>query len=186
MFQFNFYLAQEAFARCGHRWRIYEETQAVCAALELYRRARTRGWLGKMWSALTGHSRHLLDLAAVKDACAVRGCHYAGIQTVPLRQVRGSENRCNDFDAAFHPLQTHDRGRWLSIATAWQLGVTLPPVELIQVGDVYFVRDGHHRISVAQALGQKYIDAEVTVWWVAGPLPWERPVTIRVLRRQPA
>jgi hypothetical protein len=51
----------------------------------------------------------------------------------------------------------------------------LPPVVLVQVGDVYFVRDGHHRISVARALGQLDIEAEVTVWQVSGPLPWDVP-----------
>jgi len=51
-------------------------------------------------------------------------------------------------------------------------------VELIQVGDVYFVRDGHHRISVARALGQRDVEAEVTLWQVTGPLPWEQPTTV--------
>jgi hypothetical protein len=52
----------------------------------------------------------------------------------------------------------------------------LPPVVLVQVGDVYFVRDGHHRISVARALGQLDIEAEVTVWQVSGPLPCDAHV----------
>jgi hypothetical protein len=52
----------------------------------------------------------------------------------------------------------------MGLAAARQRGIVLLPVDLIQVGDVYFVRDGHHRISVAQAFGQKQIDAEVTVW----------------------
>jgi hypothetical protein len=56
---------------------------------------------------------------------------------------------------------------------ARQQGAKLPPVALIQVGDVYFVKDGHHRISVARALGQVEIEAVVTVWHVAGQLPWE-------------
>ncbi|MFN2186580.1 MAG: hypothetical protein ACK2UU_21575, partial [Anaerolineae bacterium] len=67
------------------------------------------------------------------------------------------------------------RGRWLSIARARQQGKDLPPVVLIRVGDVYFVRDGHHRISVAQALGQLDVEARVTVWQVTGPLPWDEP-----------
>ena len=46
-------------------------------------------------------------------------------------------------------------------------------MELVQLGDLYFVREGHHRISVAQAMGQESIDAEVTVWLVEGMLPWE-------------
>ena len=54
----------------------------------------------------------------------------------------------------------------------------MPPVELVQVRDAYFVRDGHHRISVARALGQRDIEAEVMVWHVDGPLPWEEPVAV--------
>jgi hypothetical protein len=186
MCQLDLYWAQEISVRSGNRCHSYE-AQAVRTALALHRRACLRGGWGKVWSSLTGNSHHLLNLAVVRDTCAVHGCRRVGIQTVSLRQVRGSEGRCNDFDIAFHPVQTHTQGRWLSIATACQLGVTLPPVELIRVGDVYFVRDGHHRISVARALGQKYIEAEVTAWQVAGPLPWERPVIIRRgLRRQPA
>jgi hypothetical protein len=52
----------------------------------------------------------------------------------------------------------------------------LPPVELVQVGDVYFVRDEHHRISVARTLGQLDIEAEVTVWHLSGPLPYDAHV----------
>jgi hypothetical protein len=48
-------------------------------------------------------------------------------------------------------------------------------VVLVRVGDIYFVRDGHHRISVARAMGQQDIDAKVTIWQVPGPLPWETP-----------
>jgi hypothetical protein len=60
-------------------------------------------------------------------------------------------------------------------------------VQLIRVGDVYFVRDGHHRISVARQRGQDAVDAEVTVWEVDGPLPWERPsLAGRRMLHQPA
>jgi uncharacterized ParB-like nuclease family protein len=54
------------------------------------------------------------------------------------------------------------------------MGRELPPVELVQLGDLYFVRDGHHRISVAQAMGQESIEAEVIVWQAEGLLPWEQ------------
>ena len=59
------------------------------------------------------------------------------------------------------------RERWLSIASSYLHGISLPAVELIQVGDIYFVRDGHHRISVSRAFGEVEIDAEVWVWSVA-------------------
>jgi hypothetical protein len=94
---------------------------------------------------------------------------------VPIEQIRGSEGRSNDFDRDFHPLQEHCMSRWLRVAKARDQDKVLPPVVLVQVGDVYFVRDGHHRISVASALGQLDIEAEVTVWQVAGPLPWDAP-----------
>ena len=105
---------------------------------------------------------------------------------MPVRQIRGSEGRCADFDADFRPLQTHSKGRWVNVAVARERGMGLPPVELIQVGDVYFVRDGHHRISVAKALGEEAVDAEVTVLDVTGPLPWEPRAATRRLVNQPA
>ena len=60
---------------------------------------------------------------------------------------------------------------WLSVAVARQRGKSLPQVQLIQVGDVCFCRDGYHRIPVARALGQRDIEAEVTVWQVDGQCP---------------
>ena len=63
----------------------------------------------------------------------------------------------------------------MSVAGAQLQDVPLPPVDLIQVGDRYFVRDGHHRISVARTLGQHFVEAEVTVYQMSGPLPWEKP-----------
>jgi hypothetical protein len=89
---------------------------------------------------------------------------------VSISHIRGSQGRSRDFDCDFNPIQDYTRGRWLNIAVARQQGKSLPPVKLIQVGDIFFVLDGHHRISVAQALGQQDIEAEVTVWRLAGPL----------------
>ena len=148
----------------------------------LYTSARKQGQRGQIWAGLGGRSRGLLSLAEVRTACSVEGQSDAGIRTVSIDRIRGSENRCTDFDADFHPLCEHNRDRWLSIAQARQRGRALPPVALIQVGDLYFVRDGHHRISVARALGQKAIEATVVVWQVAEPLPWELPAQATGLR----
>lgn len=70
------------------------------------------------------------------------------------------------------------------MAVAQQQGRSLPPVELIQIGEVYFVRDGHHRISVAQTMGQEQIEATVTVWETTGTLPWEPQVVCSVAEEQ--
>jgi hypothetical protein len=141
---------------------------AAYEAFQLYCRVRIRAWLGQVWSVLTGHSRRLFQLEIVRATGAVRGSHYAGTQSVPIRQILGSEGRYDDFDADFRPLHARTKKRWLSIALAQYKGTMLPMVELIQVGGIYFVRDGHHRISVAKALGQTYVDAEVITWEVNG------------------
>lgn len=90
--------------------------------------------------------------------------HYAGLQEVPLEDIRGTEGRQNDFDDRFHPLTGQNRQRWESIARAYSAGINLLPIELIQVGNEYFVRDGHHRVSVARAMGETLIMATITVW----------------------
>ncbi len=159
---------------------------ALRIALARYREACFRARLGQVWSAVSGRPSRLLRLGDVKGACTVRASHYAGIQTVSIRQIRGSEGRAKDFDAGFGPITSHSQWRWLNVASARLQGVPLPPVELVQVGQVYYVRDGHHRISVARAWGQESIEAEVTVWDVVEPLPGEQPVSTRNLALQPA
>ena len=185
MLQPNPYLCQGAPALL---LRHAQDTTArgVRSALSLYQRARRRGQIWRVWSVLTGRARDLLNLGAVEHDCTVRGRRYAGTLAVPLDRIRGSEGRCHDFDRAFYPLRSHERDRWVGIATAQWMGLPLPPVELIQVGDVYFVRDGHHRISVARMRGQRAVDAVVTAWDVAGPLPWEQAASAGALAGQPA
>jgi hypothetical protein len=144
-------------------------------AFQLYHRARDQARWGQRWSRLIGRPRFLLDLASVEATCEVLARGDAGLRTVAIDKIRGSEGRCRYFDRDFQPLHDEARGRWLNIARARQQGKNLPPVVLVQVGDIYFVRDGHHRISVARALGQIELEARVTVWQVAGPLPWDAP-----------
>jgi hypothetical protein len=142
--------------------------------IALYHTALQRGQRGQLWSSLTGRSRRLLSLEEVSAACTVQARSSAGVRTVAIDQICGSENRAVDFDCDFNPLQDHTHDRWLGIASAMQRGRTLPPVALIQVGDHYFVRDGHHRISVARALGQTAIEATVEIWQVETPISWEK------------
>ena len=149
----------------------------------LYERALARGRRGQLLSGLSGRSRELLSLEEVSQTCTVQACLNGGTRTVAIDQICGSENRAADFDCDFNPLQDHTRDRWLGIASALQRGRHLPPVALIQVGDRYFVRDGHHRISVARALGQTVIEASVKVWQVDQPLPWEQPAQAPTRRR---
>jgi hypothetical protein len=157
---------------------------ALCETSRLYAAAHNRARLRRVWSALTKRPHRLLDLAAVQAQCDVCHRYQAGIHTVPIRQIRGSEGRSRDFDADFRPLRAHAKHRWLGVAGARWRGTPLSPVTLIQIGGIYFVRDGHHRISVARAFGQPDIEAEVTIWQVSGPLPWERAASAHSLAGQ--
>jgi hypothetical protein len=132
----------------------------------MYNLARNQAQRGLLWSTLTRRSRSLLALDEIEVTGDVH--RDAGLRLVPISQIRGSESRSSDFDRDFNPLQDHNKRRWLSVAAARRRGKTLPPVKLVQVGDVYFVRDGHHRISVARALGQRSIQARVLVWEMSG------------------
>ncbi|MDQ3739552.1 MAG: chromosome partitioning protein ParB [Actinomycetota bacterium] len=85
-----------------------------------------------------------------------------GLQTVALDSVVGTVDKPHGFDRSFRPTTPHVRGRWERIAQAMRRGEPIPPVSLYRVGDVHFVRDGHHRVSVARALGLREIDAYVT------------------------
>ena len=140
--------------------RVDEQAQVRQQANKQFWRAYLQGQLGRLWSRLTGRSNQLEALAGHRNT----NSRYAGLQTVMLAQIRGSEGRTGDFDAWFRPRQRHEQSRWVGVAAAMQSGVVMPPVQLVQVGDHYFVRDGHHRISVAYALGQAEVDAQVTVW----------------------
>lgn len=133
-------------------------------AMHQFRRARLRAWLNQQWARLLGRSRALAELSAIMRETCVSQRHHAGIQAVLIDQIGGTEGRSDDFDRDFNPLNDRARERWTAVFNLWQRGLTLPPVDLIHVNEMYFVRDGHHRVSVARALGQKYIEAVVTEW----------------------
>jgi hypothetical protein len=131
--------------------------------VKLFWEASFQGWLRQLWARVTRRCYCLADLDDVLEQATVQASHYAGIRTVNIRNIRGTQGKSEDFDAEFNPISEHTRSRWLSIALEKLHGRDLPPVELVQVDNIYYVRDGHHRISVSRTLGQQFIEAEVTV-----------------------
>ena len=128
----------------------------------LFGTALLAGRRRRFWAGLRRTPTALRGLR--QTGTGVQGGHSAGRQQVRLADIRGTEGRASDFDDQFYPLSELTRKRWVSVARAMEAGLALPPVQLIRVGGEYFVRDGHHRVSVARALGQETIDADVTVW----------------------
>lgn len=127
----------------------------------IFERALRRGKARAFWSRLIGRDGSLRALNRVITQSTPRPARQEGVVNVGLSKIVGSESRVRDFDSAFYPLSDHNRDRWVGIALARRHGIALPPVELIQVGDEYFVRDGHHRVSVAAAAGQAEIEARI-------------------------
>lgn len=128
---------------------------------EDFDRAMSKGRWRHIISHLSRRRDELLSYDEVRKQHTVKGQRELGVRVVSLDQIIGSMGRCRDFDRAFYPRQTDTSDRWMSIARASYKNVALPLVELYKVGDSYFVQDGHHRISVARANGQDFIDAHV-------------------------
>ncbi len=126
-----------------------------------FTRARLKSFLHRVWGVISGTPTNLLSYDEIKEKLHIGGPVYRGVQTVEVAKIAGSLNRYHDFDRAFLPLQDELASRWQSVNRAFYSDVHLPPVVLYKVGEVYFVVDGHHRVSVAREQGQLYIEAEV-------------------------
>ena len=151
----------------------YVHARQYNTALHQFKAALVRGKLSCLKNRVFHRQEGLFNLSVLKAGLVLRGSSYAGVRVVSIRSIIGSENRIADFDSHFHPLNERSRDRWVSMAIAYLSRLPLPPIQLIQVGDAYFVRDGHHRISVSQAFGQVAMDAEVITWKARPPFPWQ-------------
>lgn len=126
-----------------------------------FSRARFKAFLNRMRSVLSGQPAALLSYDDIKEKLHIGGPIYRGVRTVRVDQIVGSLNRYHQFDRAFLPVEDRIASRWQSVDRAFYKDISLPPVLLYKVGQVYFVVDGHHRVSVAREQGQEFMDAEV-------------------------
>ena len=135
-----------------------------------FERARHHGFLADLRAIFARRPRHLVPYHEVRQRVSPDGESYRGLQTVPLSQIVGSMDRFQEFNREFFPRRRFTAGRWQNVDRAYYQDIQLPPVQLYKVGDVYFVKDGNHRISVARERGQEFIDAEVIEGHVRAPL----------------
>ena len=124
--------------------------------------ARFRSLLTSLKYFLIGRNNELLSFEKIKKGFELYKQKYLGIQTIPIDVIVGSFDRYKDFDRYFLPKKVHLQQRWAKIHNLIARDVILPPVKLYKIGEIYFVIDGNHRVSVSKKLGVKYIDAEVT------------------------
>jgi hypothetical protein len=128
-------------------------------------RARRQQVLARLVRRLRGKPDDvnlILPFHEVIAALGQVGERYVGLRVVPLEAIVGSVDRTRDFDRQFRPTSTRVRERWQRLAVAQRRGESMPPIDVYKVGELYFVRDGHHRVSVAHALGLRSIEAYVT------------------------
>jgi hypothetical protein len=104
----------------------------------------------------------ILPFDEVVSALGRTGEKRLGLQVIPLDSIVGSVDRTRDFDRWFRPRTGRSRERWERLARAQRRGEAIPPIDVYRVGELHFVKDGHHRVSVAHALGFRSIDAYVT------------------------
>jgi len=104
----------------------------------------------------------IMPFEEVVDALGRRGERNLGLQTIPLDSIVGTVDRTRGFDRSFRPTSGRVRQRWERIARAQRQGEAMPPIQVYRIGDMHFVKDGHHRVSVARAQGRREIDAYVT------------------------
>ncbi|MCD6342959.1 MAG: transcriptional regulator [Spirochaetaceae bacterium] len=126
-----------------------------------FSRAKQKAWIHSIKSVINPEAGQLLSFHDVKSLLKPDREKYLGMKTVPIENITGSEDRYQDFNRHFFPRKEHLRQRWMSIDRAYLSDINLPPIKLLKLGDMYFVRDGNHRVSVALTQGVYAIDAEV-------------------------
>jgi len=104
----------------------------------------------------------ILPFDEVLAALGQQGERRLGLQTIRLSAVVGTVDSTRDFDRRFRPTSARVRERWERLALAQRRGEPIPPIDVYRVGDLHFVRDGHHRVSIAMATGATTIEAYVT------------------------
>ena len=126
------------------------------------RRSRMLADLGRRLRFEPDDVGYILPFEEVVEALGRVSEHDLGLQTIPLDSIVGTVDRTKEFDRAFRPTSPRLRARWQRIAEAQRRGESFPPISVYRIGELHFVRDGHHRVSVARSLGREDIDAYVT------------------------
>jgi ParB-like nuclease family protein len=128
-------------------------------------RARRRQVLSRLAAWLRREPDDVSEILPFDEVVAALGRtgeRRLGLQVILLDSIVGSVDRTRDFDRRFRPRSGRSRERWERLARAQRRGEAIPPIDVYRVGELHFVKDGHHRVSVAHALGLRSIEAYVT------------------------
>ncbi len=131
-------------------------------AIHDFQSARQKAGVQEVLARITGKSTQLLSYEEVAEKLKLRSRTEGGIKQIPLNAIVGSVGRYTDFTRTFLPRNSNDQQRWANVKAVFMEGGTgLPPIEVYKVGEVYFVVDGNHRVSIAKQEGLTSIEAHV-------------------------
>jgi nucleotide-binding universal stress UspA family protein len=132
------------------------------AVVQDFREARRKADIQEVLARFTGQNTQLLAYDEVREKLKIKGSAECGLEDIPLDSIVGSVGRYADFTRDFLPREPVSESRWVHIKMAATDQTGLDPIEVYQIGEAYFVRDGNHRVSVARDLGATHIQAYVT------------------------
>jgi hypothetical protein len=161
-----------------------DDPTSVAQASRHFSKARMQAFWQEVWALLTGKSIDLLRFEEVKQRLRLTDERYLGLREIPLDKIVGSVGRYRDFTRTFLPRTNAVRSRWQRLDALARGPEGFPPIEVYKVGEVYFVIDGNHRVSVARQLGAKTIEAYVTE--LRTPVPIDENTTEKDLIQKEA
>lgn len=136
-----------------------------------FHQARRRAALESILARFSGRPVALLSFDDVIDKLGLSGQSSAGVTQIDIDAIVGSVGRYQDFTRTFLPRLESDEDRWVKVGAAAPSVADLPPIDVYKIGEVYFVLDGNHRVSLARTQNLRYIDARVTEVRTRVPMP---------------
>src|SRR5574344_1026705 len=126
-----------------------------------FAKAHNKALFNEIQHFMNPEEASLISFTDIKSLLKPKDEIYVGMKTIPISKFVGSEGRYEDFDNQFFPKSNFLKERWQHVDQAALEQVNLPPIKVYELGGLYFVRDGNHRVSVAKMQGVEFIDAEV-------------------------
>lgn len=150
--------------QAGGKGRMLMENIHYLKALQDFKNARRQAALQEIIAQITGKEEdvQLLPFDEIRERLHGLEKSRKYLENIPLDAIVGSVSRYHDFTRTFLPKESTNPYRWARVM-AETMGLTgLPPIEVYKLGEVYFVKDGNHRVSVARQLGNQTIQGYVT------------------------
>ena len=126
-----------------------------------FTKARNKAFFNELQHLLNPEETKMISFKQIKSLLKPQNQTYIGMKTIPISKIVGSEGRYKDFDNQFFPKSSFLKERWEHVDEAVIKDIVLPPIRVYELGGLYFVRDGNHRVSVAKSKGVEFIDADI-------------------------